>query len=120
MKFIGFSTAMMMIIATLLGAGCTDEEKQQETAVETQDVQEDSTEEPTEDSTEDSTEEPTEDSTEDSTEEPVEDSTEEPAEAGAGDEARFRFFPHAEMLARTVTAEYIVMEPMYFGKSPVL
>ena len=92
--------------------GCsTESETPVDTAeeIEPADVQDageteaDSTEEPAEDSTEEPTE--------DSTGEPTEDSTEPEGESSA------RFIPHAEMIAHTATAEYIVMEPMYFTKS---
>ena len=100
--------------------GCsTESETPVDTAeeIEPADVQDageteaDSTEEPSEDSTEEPAGDSTEEPTEDSTEEPTEDSTEPEGESSA------RFIPHAEMIAHTATAEYIVMEPMYFTKS---
>ena len=55
----------------------------------------------------------------DSAEEPSEDSTEEPTEDSTEPEgaSSARFIPHAEMIAHTATAEYIVMEPRYFTNS---
>jgi len=100
--------------------GCSSEsEAPVDTAVEAEpaDVQDagetegDSTEEPAEDSTESPTEDSTEETEGDSTEEPAEDSTEPAGESSA------MFIPHAEMIAHTATAEYIVMEPMYFTSS---
>ena len=106
MRFISFSVAALAMIATLFSVACV-EEKQEETVVETQeqDTQE------SQDTQEDSTEEVQ----EDSTEEVQEDSTgEETTGDTPGDEASVRFLPHVEMLKHTRTAEYIVMEPIYF------
>lgn len=95
MKFISFSIAMAMILASLFGVACV-EDKQQDPAVETQDTQEQEVQE-------DAVEIPD-----------TAPSGEEVSEEAPGAEASLRFFPSAEMLKDTKTAEYIVMEPLHF------
>lgn len=99
MKFISFSTAMAVILASLFGVACV-EDKQQDPAVETQEIQE---------------------VQEDTVEIPDVDSAgEEVPEEAPGAEASFRFFPPIEMLKETKTTEYIIMEPLHFtvGSAP--